>query len=218
MREESLTNVILDSSYEYHLSRRLSEKRFYLAVKRFTDIIFSLIGIILSFPLVMIFGAAIEMESRGGIFYGQERFGKDGAPFTIYKLRSMYRDAEDGGPKWADRDDSRVTRVGRIIRKARIDEIPQFINILRGDMSLVGPRPERPGFTLEFSSRIPGFLGRLSVRPGLTGLAQVNGGYDILPEEKLRYDIRYINGMSLRLDLKIIVKTISVVLTGCGSR
>lgn len=130
----------------------------------------------------------------------------------------MKDDAEKNGAQWAERDDPRVTKVGKFIRKTRIDELPQLWNVLKGDMSLIGPRPERPMFTAQFNNQIPVFVERLIVKPGLTGWAQVNGGYDITPREKLKYDLYYINNMNLLLDLKIILLTIKVVFTGNGAR
>ena len=131
----------------------------------------------------------------------------------------MKTDAEKiGGAQWAEKDDPRITKIGRFIRKTRIDELPQLVNILKGDMSLIGPRPERPELTYEFEQDIPGFIDRLLVKPGLTGWAQVNGGYDITPAEKLVLDLEYINNRSIMLDMKIILKTAKVVLTGDGAR
>jgi exopolysaccharide biosynthesis polyprenyl glycosylphosphotransferase len=196
----------------------LSEKKTYLIIKRFFDIILSLIGLILAMPIILITAIAIKLESEGPVFFLQERTGLNGKTFKIIKLRSMRVDAEKNGPQWAQKNDSRVTKVGKFIRKTRIDELPQLINVLKGDMSILGPRPERPVFVKQFSKEIPGFEKRLLVKPGLTGWAQVNGGYDITPEEKLKYDLHYINNMSLLLDLKIILKTIKVVLTGEGAR
>ena len=130
----------------------------------------------------------------------------------------MWCDAEKNGPQWADKNDVRVTNIGKFIRKTRIDELPQLYNILKGDMAIVGPRPERAVFTYEFEKSIPGFTNRLQVKPGLTGLAQVNGGYDLTPSEKLNLDLRYIEERNFRKDLKIILKTVLVVFTGHGSR
>lgn len=172
----------------------------------------------IALPLILIFAVLIKLESAGSAIYKQKRVGLNGRMFTIYKLRSMYCDAEKNGAKWADKNDSRVTRTGRITRRMKIDELPQLFNILRGDMSIVGPRPERPEFAYEFEREIPGFINRVSVRPGLTGWAQVNGGYDITPEEKYAYDMYYINNRSILLDLSIIFKTVIVVLTGKGVR
>lgn len=186
--------------------------------QRVLNIILSLIGLAIGIPLVIIFGIRIKIEDNGPITYKQERLGKGGKRFYIYKLRSMRTDAEKFGAQWAEKDDPRITKVGRFIRKTRIDEIPQLFNILKGDMSLIGPRPERPQFTEQFNREIPGFINRLAVKPGLTGWAQVNGGYDMTPAEKLVEDIYYIKNRSVVLDFKIIFKTVAVVLTGDGAR
>lgn len=186
--------------------------------QRVLNIILSLIGLAIGIPLVIIFGIRIKIEDNGPITYKQERLGKGGKRFYIYKLRSMRTDAEKFGAQWAEKDDPRITKVGRFIRKTRIDEIPQLFNILKGDMSLIGPRPERPQFTEQFNREIPGFINRLAVNPGLTGWAQVNGGYDMTPAEKLVEDIYYIKNRSVLLDFKIIFKTVAVVLTGDGAR
>ena len=186
--------------------------------QRVLNIILSLIGLAIGIPLVIIFAIRIKIEYNGPITYKQERLAKGGKRFYIYKLRSMRTDAEKFGAQWAEKDDPRITKVGRFIRKTRIDEIPQLFNILKGDMSLIGPRPERPQFTEQFNREIPGFINRLAVKPGLTGWAQVNGGYDMTPAEKLVEDIYYIKNRSVLLDFKIIFKTVAVVLTGDGAR
>ena len=186
--------------------------------QRVLDIVLSVIGILIGIPLMIVFGILIKVEDNGPITYKQERLGKGGKKFYIYKLRSMRTDAEKFGAQWAEKDDPRITKVGKFIRKTRIDEIPQLFNILKGDMSIIGPRPERPSFTEEFNQEIPGFINRLAVKPGLTGWAQVNGGYEITPREKLIEDIYYIENRSVLLDLKILFKTIKVVLTGDGAR
>ena len=186
--------------------------------QRVLDIVLSVIGLLIGIPLIVIFGILIKVEDSGPITYKQERLGKGGKRFYIYKLRSMRTDAEKFGAQWAEKDDPRITKVGKFIRKTRIDEIPQLFNILKGDMSIIGPRPERPSFTEEFNQEIPGFIDRLAVKPGLTGWAQVNGGYEITPEEKLIEDIYYIKNRSILLDLKILFKTVKVVLTGDGAR
>ena len=144
--------------------------------------------------------------------------GKDGKPFTIYKFRTMYLDAEADGPQWAKRNDCRCTPLGRFLRHTRMDELPQLWNILKGDMSIVGPRPERACFYSEFETYIHGFHYRLLVKPGLTGLAQVNGGYDLKPEEKIMFDMEYIQKQSIELDLKCILQTIHLVFTHEGAR
>ena len=150
--------------------------------------------------------------------YVQERVGLNGDKFKIYKLRSMYSDAEKDGHKWAEKEDSRITKVGSIIRKTRIDELPQLINIIKGEMAIIGPRPERPEFIEEFLNEIPDFNDRLAVKPGITGWAQVNGGYELSPKEKLKYDQYYIEHENFKLDILILFKTIKVVFTGEGSR
>ena len=194
------------------------ERRYYLVFKRLFDIVFSLVGLIITSPIILVFTILIKLESSGPIFFLQERVGLNGKYFNVIKLRSMGVDAEKNGAQWAQKNDPRVTRVGAFIRKTRIDEIPQFINVLVGDMSLVGPRPERPMFTAKFNEEIPGFVERLKVKPGVTGWAQVNGGYDITPKEKLELDLYYLEYISFRMDLKIIFKTIGIIFTGEGAR
>lgn len=185
---------------------------------RVIDIFLSIIGLIIGIPLVLIFGILIKLEDKGPIIYKQERVGKYGKLFDVYKLRSMKMDAEKYGAQWAQDNDPRILKVGKFIRKTRIDEIPQLFNILKGDMSIIGPRPERPMFTMQFNEEIDGFINRLLVKPGLTGLAQVNGGYEITPEEKYKWDMKYISKRNIICDLKIIIKTIGIVLTGEGAR
>jgi exopolysaccharide biosynthesis polyprenyl glycosylphosphotransferase len=188
------------------------------SVNRVFDIVVGLIGILISIPVILVFGLLIKMEDGGPVFYTQERVGRYGKHFTLYKLRSMKVNAEDNGAQWADVDDPRITRIGRFIRRTRIDEWPQFLNVILGDMSMVGPRPERPEFVVEFDQKIPGFIERLSVKPGLTGWAQVNGGYDISAQEKLELDLWYIQNRSFYLNLSILCKTFKVLLTGVGAR
>ncbi|UCD83682.1 MAG: sugar transferase, partial [Deltaproteobacteria bacterium] len=152
-------------------------------------------------------------------FFKQERVGKDGKIFPLIKFRSMYQHAEkETGPVLAEKNDHRVTRIGRILRKTRFDEVPQLLNVLKGDMSLVGPRPERPFFVEKFKREIPGYVERLQVRPGITGFAQVNLTYDISPQDKLRYDLLYIRKHSIPLDLDIILRTIFVMLRRKGAQ
>ena len=189
-------------------------------LKRLLDVIASFIILIITLPVIIIAAIAIKLESKGPIFFKQERSGMNGAKFRIIKFRSMYEDAEKHtGPIWSSKDDPRVTRVGKIIRRVRIDELPQMINVLKGEMSLVGPRPERPFFVEKLAQEIPYYKRRLKVRPGITGWAQVKHKYDESVEDvkiKLRYDLFYIENMSLRMDFKIIVRTIFVVLFGQG--
>ncbi|WP_286173572.1 exopolysaccharide biosynthesis polyprenyl glycosylphosphotransferase [Geobacillus sp. E263] len=192
--------------------------KYYPYVKRFLDILLSLLALPIAIPIILIFAVIIKLETPGPVFFLQERVGLHGKYFKVIKLRSMGVDAEKNGAQWATKNDPRVTKVGAFIRKTRIDELPQLFNVLKGDMSLIGPRPERPMFTAQFNEEIPGFIDRLQVKPGITGWAQVNGGYDITPREKLELDRYYINNMSFWLDLKIILKTIKVCITGDGAR
>ena len=196
----------------------VKESIVYNVYSRILDIGLSLIGLIIGIPLVIIFGILIKLEERGPIIYKQERVGKHGKLFDVYKLRSMRVDAEKYGAQWAQNNDPRILKVGNFIRKTRIDEIPQLFNILKGDMSIVGPRPERPMFTMQFNDDIDGFINRLLVKPGLTGWAQVNGGYEITPEEKLKLDLDYIKSRNIFIDISIIFRTVKVVLTGEGAR
>jgi exopolysaccharide biosynthesis polyprenyl glycosylphosphotransferase len=189
-------------------------------LKRVSDVIISLIILVFTLPLNIFVALAIRMDSKGPVLFKQERIGMNGKKFKIYKFRSMYQDAEKNtGPVWSTKDDPRVTRVGKIMRKLRIDEIPQFFNVLKGEMSLVGPRPERPYFVEMLSQQVPYYKRRLKVRPGITGWAQVKHKYDESIEDvkvKLRYDLFYIENMSLRMDIKILARTILVVLFGKG--
>ena len=187
-------------------------------LKRLSDILVSLLVATLGLLPMLIIALCIKIDSRGPVIFKQERLGKDGKSFTMYKFRSMRVDAEADGPKWADKEDDRCTKVGAFLRKTRLDELPQFWNILKGEMSLVGPRPERPFFYDEFETYIHGFRNRLVVRPGLTGWAQVSGGYDLKPEEKIVYDMEYIANMSVRMDLRCMVRTLRLVFTHEGAR
>nr|WP_286232236.1 sugar transferase [Neobacillus mesonae] len=190
----------------------------YLYVKRAYDLLLAAVGIIITLPIVVLFAILIVMETPGSPFYIQERMGKNGKCFKLIKLRSMRMDAEKEGAKWAEKNDPRITNVGAFIRKTRIDELPQLLSVLKGDMSIIGPRPERPMFTEKFNKEIKGFKNRLLVKPGITGLAQVNGGYEMTPREKLQYDLEYIQNLTFSLELKIIIKTFKVIVTGEGAR
>ena len=189
-------------------------------LKRISDVIISFIIIVLTLPLNIFVALLIKLDSKGPILFKQERIGMNNKKFKIYKFRSMYQDAEKNtGPVWSTKDDPRVTRIGKIIRQLRIDEIPQMFNVLKGEMSLVGPRPERPYFVEQLSQQIPYYRRRLKVRPGITGWAQVKHKYDESIEDvkvKLRYDLFYIENMSLRMDIKILARTILVVMFGKG--
>lgn len=195
-----------------------NSKIFYEFIKRLLDIVLCIIAATIAIPITVITCVFVVLESKGSPIYSQERLGKDEKPFILYKIRSMSFDAEKNGPQWADKNDGRVTKIGRFIRKTRIDELPQLYNILKGDMTIVGPRPERAVFTYEFEKNIPGFTNRLKVKPGLTGFAQVNGGYEMTPKEKLHWDLKYIEERNFRKDLKIILKTVLVIFTGHGAR
>jgi exopolysaccharide biosynthesis polyprenyl glycosylphosphotransferase len=204
--------------YSGDLSKETSKKqsnRFDLICRRVLDIVCGLIIaaiFIIVFPFVAI---AIKLDSPGAIFYKQERVGLKGAKFTIYKLRSMVQNAERNGAQWATKGDARITRVGNFIRKTRLDELPQVINVLKGEMSMVGPRPERQQFIDKLEHQIPSFNKRLAVKPGLTGWAQVNYGYGSTVEDakiKLSYDLYYCKHQSLALNLQILLRTFAVVL------
>ncbi|MFT8320310.1 MAG: sugar transferase [Bacillus sp. (in: firmicutes)] len=219
MRAEKSINIFHDYSIVQGSKIALPKQvEYYLYVKRALDFILATIGILVSMPIIVVFAALIRIETPGSPFYIQQRVGKGGQYFHLIKLRSMRIDAEKDGAKWAETNDPRVTKVGAFIRKTRIDELPQLLSVLRGEMSIIGPRPERPCFTAKFDREIAGFSNRLIVKPGLTGLAQVNGGYDITPKEKLTYDLEYIKTLTFKLELKILLKTVKVILTGEGAR
>ena len=190
--------------------------------KRAIDLVMASAGIVLSAPLTLLTALAVYLDSGGPILYCQERVGENGKTFTVFKFRSMRVDAEKGGtPIWASNQDNRITRVGRVIRKTRLDELPQFWNVLRGDMSFVGPRPERPFFVEQLAKEIPFYQQRHAVKPGLTGWAQVKYQYGSSIEdamEKLRYDLYYIKHLSISLDVSIVFDTVKVILFGKGAK
>lgn len=196
----------------------IKKSKVYLGIKRFIDVLLSLIGLVIGIPMIIITSIFIVLESRCNPIYSQMRIGLNNKEFRMYKIRSMRIDAEVNGAQWAEKNDPRITKVGKFIRKTRIDEIPQLFNVLKGDMSIIGPRPEREVFYKQFEKTIPDFRKRLLVKPGLTGYAQVNGGYDLTPDEKLRLDLYYANNQSIKLDFMIILKTFRVVFTGEGAR
>jgi exopolysaccharide biosynthesis polyprenyl glycosylphosphotransferase len=201
--------------YRYFPFSRSNQNKFYQFFHRLFDIIASLIGLTCFFvitPLILLLNL---IGNRGPLFYTQTRIGKNGRAFKIIKLRTMVKDAEKDGAVWAQKNDSRITRFGKFLRKSRLDEIPQFFNVLFGEMSLIGPRPERPVFVRELSKKIPFYETRHVVKPGLTGWAQVMGSYGSSEEhalEKLQYDLYYIKHRNLFMDLSIILKTISTVI------
>lgn len=189
--------------------------------RRAFDIIGSIALLVLTLPVLLLTAIAIRLESPGPVFYRQERVGQHGRVFRLFKFRSMSVDAEKGGPRWAAPRDPRVTRVGRLIRLARIDEIPQALNVLRGDMALIGPRPERPNFVEHLAAVIPHYASRNAVRPGITGWAQINYPYGASVEDarnKLAYDLYYLRHRSVALDVAIVFGTIRVILLQEGAR
>ncbi len=190
-------------------------------LKRIMDIIATLACLCVLWPILLIISLLIKIDGSGPILYTQKRLGVRGKEFTLYKFRSMISDAEKHtGPVWAMKNDKRITRIGRIMRPLRLDELPQLFNVLKGDMSFVGPRPERPAFVEHLKKTIPLYSLRLTVHPGITGLAQVKHVYDKSVEDvkrKLRYDLQYVNNISIRLDLKIFLKTILTVLQKKGA-
>lgn len=217
------TTVILpfEKKAEYFVDDvgEINNQSVYCVIKRFFDIILSAVAlIILAIPMLII-AIGIKLSSKGTVFYRQERLGLNGKPFSIIKFRTMRMDAEANGAQWSCGDeDPRIYPFGRFLRKVRLDELPQLWNILKGDLSIVGPRPERECFYEEFETYVHGFHNRLKVMPGLTGLAQVNGGYDLKPEEKIVYDMEYIKTRSLWLDFRIILDTVRVVFTKDGAK
>ena len=192
-----------------------------MGFKRLMDLLFSTAGLLALAPLFALVGALIKLESEGPMFYRQMRVGMRGKPYMMWKFRSMRCDAEEDGARWAAVGDLRITRVGRWLRKWRIDELPQLINVLKGEMSVVGPRPERPVFVQELQSKIPYYDLRHTVRPGITGWAQIRFRYAASPEDahvKLQYDLYYLKNLSLALDLRILLETIRVVVCTKGAR
>ena len=187
-------------------------------LKRALDLLGGVVLFVLTLPLLALAAAAVRLGSPGPVFYEQTRIGRDRRSFTLYKLRTMRADAErEGEELLASRDDPRLTPVGRVLRALRLDELPQLWNVLEGTMSLVGPRPERPGFVTQYLREVPGYAARFALRPGLTGLAQIHGDYYTSAENKLRYDLAYLANWSLWLDLAILVRTVRIVVTSKGN-
>ena len=191
-----------------------------MGLKRTMDIVISSAVLLLFSPVWILSAVMIKWDSRGPVFYRQRRIGFNGRPFTMYKFRSMLHNAEKTtGPVWAKRNDPRITRMGKIVRKLGIDEIPNLINVLRGDMSLIGPRPERPYFVNQFRHRIQYYSNRLEMRPGITGLAQVYHKYDESIEDvkqKLEFDLSYIRNYSIWTDIKVIFMTAYIIIINKG--
>jgi exopolysaccharide biosynthesis polyprenyl glycosylphosphotransferase len=197
-------------------------RRTYNIAKRGMDIVIAVFALIILLPICVLIAILVKITSRGPVLYTQTRTGKEGKHFKIYKFRTMKTDAEkESGPVWAKLKDNRITPIGKFLRKSRFDEIPQFINVLQGDMSVIGPRPERPVFIEKLKSQISDYPKRLSVKPGITGLAQVYHRYDesiVDVRKKVKYDILYIKKMSMGTDLGIVARTFGVILTGFGAR
>ncbi|MBI4847315.1 MAG: TIGR03013 family PEP-CTERM/XrtA system glycosyltransferase [Nitrospirae bacterium] len=191
-------------------------------IKRLFDVVLAAIGLLFSMPFLLIIPALIKLDSKGPVFFKQQRLGEGEKPFTLYKFRTMIDGAEKGtGPIWSKAGDSRITQLGRFLRKTRLDELPQLFNVIRGDMSFIGPRPERPFFVESLNKQIPYYSERHCIKPGLTGWAQVRYEYgDSIEDaiEKLRYDLYYIKYQSLTLDMLIVLDTIKVILFGRGGR
>lgn len=190
----------------------------YRFVKRAFDVCSCGVALVLLAIPMAVIALKIKRESPGPVIYAQRRVGLNGKVFNLYKFRSMYQDAEVAGARWAQDGDPRVTPFGKFLRNKRLDEIPQFWNVVKGDMSLIGPRPERPAFHEVFCERIRGWEQRVAVKPGITGLAQVEGGYDLLPKEKAKIDILYIERRDARMDWDIIWRTIRTMISGEGAR
>ena len=244
-----LTSVFIFAIPKLMTEQRARRIAVYNFIKRSMDMVGAIVGLILTLPVWIILPILIKLDSPGPVFYSQVRVGKNsrkrarrvyqqadidenrnrdrrrenvfGQTFEVLKFRTMVNDAEkNSGPVWASKNDSRITKLGAFLRKSRLDEIPQFINILKGDMALVGPRPERPTFVQELDQKVDGYAKRLEVKPGLTGLAQIESGYDDSISSvvtKVEHDLNYINNRSIWLDIKIMFKTIKVVCTGHGA-
>jgi lipopolysaccharide/colanic/teichoic acid biosynthesis glycosyltransferase len=215
-----LQRFILLWKYQHHVPPFALGWR--LMLKRVLDVLGGALGLVIALPILAAVAAAIKLTSKGPVLYSQERVGRFGDRFRIYKFRTMRVDAEAEGPVWAaGEEDPRLTPIGRFLRRSHLDELPQFLNVLRGDMSLVGPRPERPHFVATLHGAIPSYDDRLLLKPGMTGLAQVHYHYDASladVRKKLRYDLLYVKRMCLMLDVQILAWTLLVVATGKGVR
>ena len=217
-QEQGTENVAVilpyESDREYYIEDlgEVKDKPLYAFVKRAFDILFAAVCLLLLAVPMLVIALIVKLSSPGKALYYQERLGRNGKRVYIIKFRTMREDAEADGVRWSEGDDDpRITPVGRVLRKTHLDELPQLWCILTGDMSVVGPRPERPEYYDRFEQYIHGFRERLKVKPGLTGLAQVRGGYYLKPEEKILYDVEYIKNRSLWLDLKVVLETVKVV-------
>lgn len=205
--------IIFSEGFDVSVFKRIFKRAF--------DLFFSTLFVLLTLPVMLLAAIAIKLDSKGPVFYSQERVGRGGKTFSIRKFRSMRTDAEAGGAVWAKKNDDRVTRVGKFIRKTRIDEIPQILNVLNGDMSFVGPRPERPVFVKELEEQVPYYKERHRIKPGITGWAQINYPYGATVKdscEKHTFDLYYMKNIGLFLDMVILMQTVRVVLFGEGAR
>lgn len=206
-------------TYDLWLAGKTNRSSWQMIIKRTIDIIIAIVGIVLTLPLFLYAAFRIMLSSKGPIIYKQERIGWRGKPFMIYKLRSMYLDAEDNGPLLASQQDARITPWGKIMRKWRIDELPQFINVLKGEMSLVGPRPERKYYIDQIIEQHPQYLQLLTVTPGLTSWGMIKFGYaENITEmvDRMQYDLNYLEQISFMFDLKILFYTFRILLNGKG--
>ena len=208
-----------DEHYYIENLGQVKSKPIYAFLKRAFDIVFSLIALLVTAIPMAIVAIIIKCTSKGPVFFKQERLGLNGKQFMLVKFRTMNIDAEKNGARWSSGDtDDRIYPFGSVLRKTRLDELPQFFLILRGHMTFVGPRPERECFYDAFEEHVHGFRERLKVKQGLTGLAQVSGGYDLRPEEKAVYDVEYIKKRSFGLDMKILWRTVSVIIKRSGAK
>jgi len=218
---ESLTGRVKVDHLSENIFGQLLPSSSHSLMKRIADTVLVLATAPLWVPVMFLTGVAIKLESKGSMFFTQERVGQGGKSFKVYKLRSMREDSEKHGAQFAEANDARITRVGAFIRKTRLDEVPQFINVLKGEMSVIGPRPEQRVFVEQFSQEIPFYAYRHVVKPGITGWAQVVHGYAADADDtriKIEHDFYYIKNFSLWLDILIVVKTIRTVFTGFGAR
>jgi exopolysaccharide biosynthesis polyprenyl glycosylphosphotransferase len=218
---ESITGKSPLNHYGEIANHDIGPNRLLLSSKRLVESLLIALSVPLWVPLIMIVAIAVKVESKGPAFFTQKRIGQGGKEFTMYKIRSMCIDSECSGARFAGENDPRITKIGKFIRKMRIDELPQFLNVLKGDMALIGPRPEQATFAEEFEKKIPLYSYRHIVKPGITGWAQVTHGYaadEDETREKLAHDFYYVKNFSLWLDLDIIFKTIKTMLTGFGAR
>ena len=218
LSDEDYEKYFEEEMEKYKNTVKYEKRTTYECFKRIIDIIFSLLALIPTIILMAVLSILIMLDSKGSPIFTQIRVGKNGKLIKIRKLRSMDINAELEGQQWATDDDPRVTKIGRILRKYRLDEIPQFFRVLTGNLSLIGPRPETPLLTKKFNEETPGFVTRLLVTPGMSGWAQVNGGYDISYEEKLKYDNEYIEMRSIKMYLRIFMNTLGVVSKGEGAK